>query len=53
MEDSKDATIQRVRRDRIYDVYECSFCGGWNIVPVYTKPEYCCHCGAKVIKDVR
>lgn len=51
MKVSKDATIQRVNRGRLYDTYECSFCGAWNIVPVYTKPEYCCNCGAKVVKN--
>lgn len=47
--ESEQTTMQRVKRDRYADEYECQICYGHTWVPFGSKPEYCCHCGAKVV----
>lgn len=40
--------MQRVKRDKYLDEFECQTCYGHTWVPVFARPEYCCHCRAKV-----
>lgn len=41
--------MQRIKRDKYADEYECQTCYGHTWTPFGAKPEYCCHCGAEVV----
>lgn len=45
--------MQRLETDGIMDEFECLKCGGHTWVPIMCRPEFCCHCGAKVLDDVK
>ncbi len=41
--------MKLIKREKYADEYECQTCLGHTWVPFKAKPEWCCHCRAKVV----